>query len=154
MTKTAVSSSTPGSGKSAKSGASKPGALGRVLLVEDDAVLALALEDALLDGGATEVVICHSMQDTVAELEKEQELDAVVLDVHLADRDDGWAVAELIDLLGPKRPRIAFSTGSPDDIPESIARMGPVFEKPYDPQQLVEVLQAGRKRGLISRLLR
>ena len=121
-------------------------ALGRVLLAEDDAVLALALEDALLRGGASAVVICSSMAATVRALDDGQPFDAVVLDVHLADRDDGWAVAELIALLGPKRPRIAFSTGSPQDIPELVAEMGPVFEKPYDPEQLVEVLVAGRRR--------
>ena len=71
-------------------------ALGRVLLAEDDAVLALALEDALLRGGASAVVICSSMAATVRALDDGQPFDAVVLDVHLADRDDGWAVAELI----------------------------------------------------------
>ncbi len=129
-------------------------ALGRVLLVEDDPVLALALEDALLQGGAQEVVICQTMKATMAELDRGGKLSAIVLDVHLADRDDGWALAELVDLLGPKRPRIVFSTGSPGDIPPDIAEMGPIFEKPYDPVQLVEVLAGSRKRGLFSRLLR
>lgn len=132
----------------------KGGKLGRVLLVEDDAILAMALEDALLRGGASEVVICQTMRATMDELDTNKHIDAMVLDVHLADRDDGWALAELVDLLGPKKPRIAFSTGSPEDIPPQIARMGPVFEKPYDPDQLVDVLLAGRKKGLIARLLR
>ncbi|WAT19234.1 response regulator [Aurantiacibacter sp. MUD11] len=132
----------------------RPASLGRVLLVEDDTVLALALEDALLRGGADEVVICQTMKATMAELDKREKLDAIVIDVHLADRDDGWALAELVTLLGPKRPRIAFSTGSPGDIPAQIAELGPIFEKPYDPERLVEVLASGRKRGLFARLLR
>lgn len=140
--------------KSRRGKKAKPKSLGRVLLVEDDAVLAMSLQEALLDGGATEVIVCHTMQATMAELEKDEKLDALVLDVHLADRDDGWALAELVDMLGPKRPRIAFSTGSPEDIPAEIAEMGPIFEKPYDPEQLVEVLAGDRKRGLFSRLLR
>ncbi|GAA0283872.1 hypothetical protein GCM10009127_26630 [Alteraurantiacibacter aestuarii] len=123
----------------------------RVLLVEDDPVLALSLEAALIDGGAGEVIICSSMAATVAELEKARP-DAIILDVHLTDRDDGWALAELVSLLGPKRPRIAFSTGSPEDIPASVKEMGAVFEKPYDPAQLVEVLMSGNKTGLIARL--
>lgn len=137
----------------AKPKSSPPRSLGRVLLVEDDPVLALALEDALLAGGAQEVVICQTMQSTMAELEKGETLSAIVLDVHLADRDDGWALAELVDLLGPKRPRIVFSTGSPEAIPPAIAEMGPIFEKPYDPVQLVGVLASTRKRGLFARLL-
>ena len=116
--------------------------LGRVLVVEDDPVLALALEDALLAGGAREVAICPSMENTMTELEKGS-VDAIVIDVHLADRDDGWAVAELVDMLGTRRPRIVFSTGAPQEIPEEIAEMGPVFEKPYDPAELVAALSDG-----------
>jgi len=127
--------------------------LARVLLVEDDPILAMALEDAFLHAGTSEVVICQTMKATVQELEKGPRPDAIVLDVHLADRDDGWAIAELVDLLGPRRPGIAFSTGSPKDIPADIAEMGPVFEKPYDPALLVAELQSGRKRGLFARFL-
>jgi CheY-like chemotaxis protein len=78
--------------------------------------------------------------------------DAIVLDVHLTDRDDGWALAELVDMLGPKRPRIVFSTGSPEAIPPDIAGMGPVFEKPYDPVELAGALASGTKQGLFTRL--
>ena len=138
--------STPPSGQP-----SPRGSLGRVLVVEDDPVVAVAIEAALLDGGAETVVICPSIAATMAELDKSRP-DAIILDVHLTDRDDGWALAELVDLLGPKRPRIIFSTGAPQDIPPEIAEMGPVFEKPYDPAELVEVLASNRKVGLFARL--
>ena len=124
---------------------------GKVLLVEDDPILALSLEDALKDGGAKDVTVCSSMKATMEALE-DANFDAIVLDVHLADRDDGWALAELVTLLGAKPPRIVFSTGSPEDIPANIAEMGPVFEKPYDPAQLVEVLAGDQKMGLFERL--
>ena len=146
-------SATPGKQKSAKTPAGPPAKLGRVLLVEDDPILAMALEDALLAGGAREVIICQTMQATMAELDSGKRLSAIVLDCHLADRDDGWALAELVDMLGPRRPRIVFSTGSPKEIPPQVAEMGPVFEKPYDPALLVEVLASDRKRGLFARLL-
>ena len=125
--------------------------LGRVLVVEDDPIQGMALEDALRDAGASAVVLCPSIACTMAALE-EGPADAIVLDVHLADRDDGWALAELVDLLGPRRPRIVFSTGSPEDIPPEIAEMGPVFEKPYDPAQLAAALASGAKPGLFARL--
>ncbi|QZH76562.1 MAG: response regulator [Erythrobacter sp.] len=112
----------------------------------------MTLEDAFLRADTGEVVICQTMQATMEALEKGRP-DAIVLDVHLADRDDGWAIAELVTMLGTNPPRIAFSTGSPQDIPSEIAEMGPVFEKPYDPELLVAELTAGRKRGLFARLL-
>ncbi len=131
----------------------KPGKQGgqRVLLVEDDPVIALALEGALLDAGAVEVVICSTMAAALAHLQQTRP-DAIILDVHLADRDDGWALAELAGMLGTRLPRIAFSTGSPDDIPPQVREMGPVFEKPYDPAHLADVLLNQKKTGLIDRL--
>jgi CheY-like chemotaxis protein len=131
-----------------------PAKLGRVLLVEDDAVLAMLLEDALLRGGVGEVVICSTMQATISALDQGGRPDAIILDVHLADRDDGWALAELVTLLGPKPPRIVFSTGSPGDIPAEVAAMGPVFEKPYDPEDLVKALVGKQPRGLLARFRR
>jgi DNA-binding response OmpR family regulator len=125
-------------------------ALARVLVVEDDPILALALEDALLAGGAGIVAVCPSMESTKAELEKGP-ASAIVIDVHLADRDDGWAVAELVEMLGTRLPRIAFSTGAPDDIPPEVAEMGPVFEKPYDPAELVAALSGEERRGLFAK---
>lgn len=126
-------------------------ALGRVLIVEDDPVLALSLEDALRERAAAEVVICPSIGSTIAELEREPP-DAMVIDVHLADRDDGWALVELVEMLGTRRPRIVFSTGAPQDIPPKIAETGAVLEKPYDPAELVAALSGDEKRGLFSKL--
>ncbi|RIV88266.1 response regulator [Aurantiacibacter xanthus] len=114
----------------------------------------MALEDALLRAGAGKVTICVSVEQTMRELENELRPDAIVLDVHLADRDDGWALAELVTMLGPKPPRIAFSTGSPEAIPANVAALGPVFVKPYDPDDLVAVLVEERKSGLFTLLRR
>lgn len=125
--------------------------LGFVMVVEDDTVLALSIEAALLDAGARKVVLCPSIARTMEAL-GEAKPDAIVLDIHLTDRDDGWALAELVEQLGPPLPRIIFSTGSPEEIPPAIAEMGPVFEKPYDLAQLVAALSGEEKRGLFARL--
>ena len=127
------------------------GRLGSILVVEDDPVLALSIEAALLDAGAREVVICPSIASTMEALEHRRP-DGIVLDVHLTDRDDGWAIAELVDQLGPRRPRIVFSTGSPDAIPPEVAHMGAVLEKPYDPADLVAALAGEERRGIFARL--
>jgi DNA-binding NtrC family response regulator len=126
--------------------------LGRILVVEDDPIVALALETALADVGAAEVVVCPSIACTMDALERGPAA-AIVLDIHLADRSDGWALAELAELLGPRPPYIVFATDAPEDIPPEVAEMGPIFEKPYDPARLAEVLVSGAKRGLFARLL-
>lgn len=125
--------------------------LGLVLLVEDDAILALATEDALRDAGADEVIVCSTSAQALAAL-RQRKPDCMVLDVHLADRDDGWAIAELVRGVGPHPPRIVFSTGAPDDIPDEIAELGPVLVKPYDAADLVALLREPPRQGLLARL--
>ena len=120
-------------------------------MVEDEAILGLQLEDALLDAGVEKVEICSTTEAALASLKRSQP-DVIVLDVHLADRDDGWAIAELVRELGPDSPQIVFSTGQPEDIPHDIAELGYVLQKPYDPEVLVELLSKPKKRGVISRI--
>lgn len=131
----------------------RPRGLGRVIVAEDDAVLALALEDALLRGGAQAVELCSTMQAAMQALQRggrtsSARPDALILDVHLADRGDGWALAELASLLGPRLPRIIFATATPQEIPAAVAALGQVLPKPYDPESVVAMLKAPRGRLL------
>ncbi len=122
-----------------------------VLVGEDDAVLGMVLEQALLDAGVAQVALSSSTEQAMQHLRQERP-GAIVLDVHLADRDDGWAIAELVRTLGPNSPRIIFSTGAPQDIPKDIAALGCTLEKPYDAEVLIDVLRQPKRRGIISRL--
>lgn len=138
--------------RATKTRTAKPArSLGHVLLVEDDPLIALALEGSLLDAGASSVTICTSSAEALAAL-RDNKPDGLVLDVHLADRDDGWAIAELVNSVGPKPPRIVFSTGAPQDIPVEIAELGPVLEKPYDHKELIAALSRPPREGIFSRL--
>ncbi len=125
----------------------------RIMVVEDDAVLGLEIEQALLDHGVAEVSLCPSASCTLGKL-REGSFDAVVLDVHLADSDDGWEIAELVKALGGDSARIVFQTGAPQDIPDRIQKLGPVLSKPYPPEALIAALQSPRKPGLLERLRR
>lgn len=125
--------------------------IGTALVVEDDPILALSLEDILLSGGSPEVIVCSSTRQALAALERNRP-DVLVLDVHLVDRDDGWAVAELVNELGPQVPRIVFSTGNPQAIPDAIKQMGKVLVKPYAPEALLEAVRDTRRTGLFKRL--
>lgn len=125
--------------------------LRRVLVVEDDPLLALATEEALREAGVEQVDICPTTQSALEALRAELP-DAIILDVHLSDRDDGWAIAELVESLGEHNPRIIFSTGAPQDIPAHIAELGSVLAKPYAPEALIEALRQPARRGLLARL--
>lgn len=122
-----------------------------VLVVEDDAILGMAIEDALRDAGIAKVELSVSTEEALRHL-RDESPQAIILDVHLADRDDGWAIAELVRTLGPDSPRIIFSTGAPQDIPDNVAAMGCILEKPYSPEVLIDLLRQPKRRGIISRL--
>ena len=126
---------------------------GPVLVVEDDAVLALAVEDALLAGGARHVTIAATTEQAIETL-RDGKFEAIILDVHLADRGDGWAIAEVVRALGADAPKVIFATGSPQDIPADIADLGPVLTKPYDFEELVSHARARGRTSLFSRLRR
>ncbi|MXO56127.1 response regulator [Pontixanthobacter gangjinensis] len=123
-----------------------------ILVVEDDTLIAMAIEAIASDAGAESIDTCTTTSEALVAL-KNKDYDAVVLDVHLSDSDDGWEVAELLQNLGPAAPKIVFSTGSPDSIPEDIARFGTVLAKPYQEKDLVAALQLP-VGGLLRRFAR
>lgn len=125
--------------------------IGKVLVVEDEALVALATEETLLDAGASKVTLVSTTEEALLALKSESP-DVVVLDVHLADRDDGWTVAELVSAFGPRAPKIVFATGAPDAIPPEIAKMGKVLAKPYLPEELVSAVMKKRPHGLLAGL--
>src|SRR5688572_21123524 len=90
-------------GKAANGGGPRKRGLGSALVVEDDAILAMSLEQTLLEAGVAEVAIAGSVAEAMAVLETLKPA-VLVLDVHLADRDDGWAIAELVIQLSPRPP--------------------------------------------------
>ena len=122
--------------------------LGSALIVEDDAVLALSLEEALHVAGVLSVWCCGSIGEAMSCLAREQPA-ILVLDVKLADRNDGWALAELACQVCVPPPLIVFSTGVPEAVPPAIAALGHVLAKPYDPSELT--LLVGGGEGSVAR---
>lgn len=125
--------------------------LGAALVIEDDPIIAMVVADILRDGGADPVETCATTEEGRAALERLQPA-IVVLDVHLADRDDGWAFAELLPLMGPPSPQVIFATGSPRDIPPAIAALGTVLAKPFTPADLLRIAGHPHAEGLLGRL--
>ena len=113
----------------------------RVLVVEDDPIIALSLELALQEAGADEVVTAGMAAEALAAISQKPP-HLLILDLSLVDSDEGFGLAEIALQLFKPPPRIVFSTGSPDRIPPHLARLGTVFAKPYDPADLARTALA------------
>ncbi len=124
------------------------------MIVEDDPLLSQDMADAIRAAGAKKVKTLSSVAAALTAFEKFQPA-VLVLDVNLADRGDGWALAELAIQLSPKRPAIVFSTGSPESIPTRIADMGTLLSKPFPMAVLVKAIEDQlAPPGLMARLMR
>jgi len=116
--------------------------LKHVLIVEDDSLLAYGLEAALRNAGATDVSTVACASQALSSLAGIAPC-LIVLDLSLADSDEGFGLAEIAMQLFNPPPRIVFSTGAPDRIPPHLARNCLVFAKPYDPAELARMVFGG-----------
>jgi len=105
------------------------------LVVEDDALIALATEVVLRSEGFEQVERCASAQQAVAML-ADLSPNLMVIDAGLSDRTDGWSLAELARETIVPMPQLLFVTGRPDAIPEEVARLGRVLSKPCSEDEL------------------
>lgn len=111
----------------------------RVLVVEDDAMLAMALELTLFDLGC-EVVGPASSLGEAAPLAHEAAIDGAILDVNLA----GEKVYPIADILADRGIPFVFTTGYGAACLRDCDRERPVLQKPYDPGSLVEIARQWR----------
>ena len=98
----------------------------RVLVVEDDFLLAQTLADALEDAGAIVVGPFGWAQEAAAFVRGGAELDGALLDVNLHG-EPSYPVA---DALAERRVRFAFMTGYAAEALDPAYSCHPRFEKP------------------------
>lgn len=118
-----------------------PLASAQVLVVEDEFLIATAVEDMLREAGVENVISALNFKDAQEALAREPPVDIVVFDIQL-DRspDAGLILAEVA--LKRAIPFI-FATGYNSDVtlPEHFAGI-PVLSKPYIPKDLIDTLRA------------
>ncbi len=109
----------------------------RVLIVEDQMLIALDLEQMLTDAGIEVVATAPSVPEALAVVQKEP-IDAAILDVNLG-ADNSTLVA---DALAQRRIPFLFATGYGDGgaLPEQHAG-AMVVRKPYEAAAIVQQLQ-------------
>jgi DNA-binding response OmpR family regulator len=108
-----------------------------ILVVEDDHMIQRMVEEALADGGF-EAAIAASGEEAVTLLTGSKgKYHALVADIDLGDKMDGWEVAKHAREIDPEFPVVYVSGDSAGDwaangVPNSI-----MLNKPFAPAQLV-----------------
>jgi len=108
----------------------------RILVVEDEALVAMLVEDALLDAGATVIGPAATVAEALALIEREV-VGAAVLDLNLAG-EPSTPIADALTLRGV--PFVVATGYGAEGLPEGHAEV-PVLAKPYDPDELTSMLQ-------------
>lgn len=108
----------------------------RVLVVEDEALVAMLVEDALAEAGYEVIGPAATVAEALALLERERP-DAVVLDLNLA----GESSTPVADLLAARRIPYVIATGYGAAALPPGHEQAAVLAKPYDPTELAALLQ-------------
>ena len=108
-----------------------------ILVAEDDQLVQATVVDALSEGGFGST-LAASAEEAIALLKDgKSQFRAVVTDINLKDKLDGWEVARDVREIDPSMP-VVYMTGSHSDdwaskgVPNSI-----MLAKPFAPAQLV-----------------
>jgi DNA-binding NtrC family response regulator len=108
----------------------------RVLIVEDEAMIAMVLELVLQNADCAVVGPVASVRGALRLIER-QELDAAVLDFRLGDDDSG----EIMDVLDERGVPFLLMTGqSMADLPTKLRHLN-LLAKPFEPEALVEAVE-------------
>jgi CheY-like chemotaxis protein len=109
----------------------------RILVVEDEMMIAMLVEDMLLELGCSVVGPVHALAEALELARSEAGLDAALLDVNLA----GQPVFPVADALREKGVPAIFSTGYGDAGLRDIDRGAPVLQKPFRAGDLARALE-------------
>jgi CheY-like chemotaxis protein len=108
----------------------------RVLLVEDNYIIALDLAELVREAGAEPVGPVATVRDALAALEAER-VEAAILDINLGEEN----ALGLAPVLRGRAIPFAFATGySPDDVLPPEQADAPVLAKPYSAAEVRAIL--------------
>ena len=108
----------------------------RILVVEDEMMIAMLVEDMLSELGCSVVGPAHALDTALNLAQNEEGLDAALLDVNLG----GQPVFAVADALRAKGVPAIFSTGYGDAGLRDVDRGSPVLQKPFRAGDLARAL--------------
>ncbi len=100
----------------------------QVLVVEDEAIVALELEYAVRDAGLSVAGVAGDLGEADAIASKER-IDIALVDMNLRDGFSGLKVASMLSERGAS---VVFLTANPDQAPADFPDALGVYPKPYD----------------------
>jgi DNA-binding response OmpR family regulator len=111
-----------------------------ILVIEDDPPIQTVVEDALSDGGF-EPAIAPSGEEAVTLLKGHKgKYRALVTDITLRGKMDGWEVAKQARKLDPEFPIVYITGGRADEWPSHGVPNSVLLTKPFAPAQLVTAI--------------
>ena len=110
----------------------------RILIVEDEVLIALELQSLLTDEGVEVVGLASSVSEALSVLRNRVEIDCAVLDVNLA----GEMVFPVADALSEAQIPFIFLTGHSDNHLPARYHGLPVIQKPYLAADLLDDIRS------------
>jgi CheY-like chemotaxis protein len=103
-----------------------------VMIVEDEPLVAMAMEMLVEDAGGVAVGPFSTVKQALGALQSDERIDCALLDYNLG-REPSWPVAEALAARG-----VAFAFTSGEDIKDIAKRFPgrPIFAKPIDEERL------------------
>jgi DNA-binding response OmpR family regulator len=118
-----------------------------ILVIEDDRDLQMMVEDALKDGGY-EPAIADSGEEALTLLKAfRTKYSALVTDIRLLGRLDGWRVARGAREIDPSFPVLYITGGGGDEWPTRGVPDSVLLNKPFSPDELVAAIAKLLKNG-------
>jgi DNA-binding response OmpR family regulator len=111
-----------------------------VLVIEDDEPVQVVVEDALAEAGFAPAIVASGEEAVTLLQGMAQEYRALVTDIALRGRIDGWEVAQRAREIDPNFPVVYISGASAGEwaskgVPNSV-----MLEKPFAPAQLIAAI--------------
>jgi CheY-like chemotaxis protein len=115
----------------------------RVLVVEDEMLVGMTIEDALVDAGCEVVGPVGQVEKALALLAEDARFDAAVMDMNLGGRSAGPVAEALAARAIPFLVLTGYGAGS---LPEAVGA-APVLSKPTDPARLTRAVKRLMESG-------
>jgi CheY-like chemotaxis protein len=118
-----------------------------ILVIEDEALIAMSVESCLLDAGVAVVKIANSIAEAQSALEQGIPFDAALVDLFLTDEN----AYPLIQILSERQIPIVITTGADIELGHPALGNAVAFlQKPYDESELIEALIEWGDSGLLA----